>query len=190
MDGGGRFRKIGAQVQASGVKGPAGAGISADPEPSMSSTLIGIDETAPVIARDSIVIEAPLPTVWAVHTDIASWPEWQQGVGSTTLLTQGELRTGFSFRWLAEGLDVTSTVCQIYPQRRLVWGGPANGIDGMHVWVFTAVPGGVVVSTEESWSGAPVEADIPYAQQTLDASLTQWLHGLKSRAETSIATHR
>ena len=41
----------------------------------MSSTPIGIDENAPVITRDSIMIKAPLPTVWAVHTDIASWPE-------------------------------------------------------------------------------------------------------------------
>lgn len=152
----------------------------------MSSALIGIDENAPVITRDSIMIAAPLPTVWAVHTDIASWPEWQPGVGSTALLTQGELRAGSSFRWVVEGLDVTSTVRQIHPQQRLVWDGPANGIEGVHVWVFTAVPGGVVVSTEESWSGAPVEADIPYAQEALDASLAQWLHGLKHRAEAGI----
>jgi hypothetical protein len=149
----------------------------------MTSTLIGIDENAPVITRDSIVIEAPLSTVWAVHTDVASWPEWQSGVGSTTLLTDGALREGSSFHWLVEGLDVTSTVRQIDPLNRLVWGGPANGIEGVHVWVFTAVPGGVLVSTEESWSGEPVDADIPYAQQALDASLSQWLHGLKDRAE-------
>jgi hypothetical protein len=155
----------------------------------MSSTQIGIDENAPVISRGSIVIEASLPTVWAVHTDIASWPEWHPGVGSTTLLTGGELRAGSSFRWVAEGLDVTSTVRQIHPQQRLVWDGPANGIEGVHVWVFTDVPTGVLVSTEESWSGAPVEADVPYAQQTLDASLTQWLHRLKDRAEAGVPTH-
>jgi uncharacterized membrane protein len=155
----------------------------------MSSTLIGIDENAPVITRDSIVIGAPLPTVWAVHTDIESWPEWHPGVGSTTLLTGGPLHAGSSFRWVAEGLDVTSTVRQIHPQQRLVWDGPANGIEGVHVWVFTAVPGGVLVSSEESWSGAPVEADVPYAQQALDASLAQWLHGLKDRAEAGVPIH-
>jgi len=155
----------------------------------MSSTLIGIDENAPVITRDSIMIEAPLPVVWAVHTDIASWPEWHPGVGSATLLTGGELHAGSSFRWVAEGLHVTSTVRQIQPPQRLVWGGPANGIEGVHVWVFTAVPGGVLASTEESWSGGPVEADIPYAQRALDASLAQWLHRLKDRAEAGVPTH-
>ena len=32
----------------------------------MNSSLIGIDESAPVITRDQIVIDAPLETVWAV----------------------------------------------------------------------------------------------------------------------------
>ena len=48
----------------------------------------------------------------------------------------------------------------------------------MHVWVFTAVPGEVVVRTEESSRGAPVEADIAYAQRALDASLAHWVHRL------------
>ena len=56
-------------------------------------------------------------------------------------------------------------------------------MSGLAVEVFTAVPGGVLVSTEESWSGEPVDADVAYAQQALDASLTQWLRALKDRAE-------
>lgn len=110
-----------------------------------------------------------------MHTDFASWPEWQPGVGG--------LRPGSAFRWYVEGLDVTSTVRHIDPPRRLVWGGPANGIEGIHVWAFTAVGDRVLVSTEESWSGEPVEADIAYAQHALDSSLAQWLHWLKERAE-------
>ena len=151
----------------------------------MAATLNGIDETAPVITRDSIVIDAPLETVWAVHTDLASWPEWHPGVGRLELLTEGELKPGSAFRWSAEGLEVTSTVRQVDPLHRLVWGGPANGIEGIHVWVFTAQPDGVLVSTEESWSGEPVLADLGYAQQALDASIAQWLRELKHRAEAS-----
>jgi uncharacterized protein YndB with AHSA1/START domain len=145
-----------------------------------------IDENAPVIARHSIVIHAPLEVVWRVHTDLESWPEWQSGVGSMELLTPGPLRPGSAFRWHVEGLDITSTVRQVVPQHRLVWGGPANGIVGVHVWEFTEQPGGgVLVRTEESWSGAPVEADIPYAQQALDSSLTTWLDNLRMRTEAS-----
>ena len=142
-----------------------------------------IDETAPVITRDSIVIHASLETVWRVHTDLLSWPEWQPGVGSMDLLTEGPLRPGSSFRWYVEGLDIVSTVRQVEPQRRLVWAGPADGIDGVHVWEFAAEPGGVLVRTEESWSGEPVEADVAYAQQALDSSVSTWLRSLKRRAE-------
>jgi uncharacterized membrane protein len=154
----------------------------------MNSSLSGIDETAPVITRDQIVIDAPLETVWAVHTDFASWPEWQPGIGRLDLLTEGELRPGSAFRWFVEGLDVTSTVRSVDPLSRVVWGGPANGIEGIHVWVFEAVPGGVLVRTEESWSGAPVLADPGYAQQALDASIAQWLQALKQRAEAAVQT--
>lgn len=35
-----------------------------------------IDETAPVISRNSIAIAAPLQLVWEIHTDIAAWPQW------------------------------------------------------------------------------------------------------------------
>lgn len=150
-----------------------------------TSTVPAIDETAPVITRDSIVIHASRETVWEVHTDLPSWPEWQPGVGSMELLTDGPLRPGSSFRWHVEGLDVTSTVRQVEPQRRLVWGGPASGIDGVHVWEFTEVHDGVLVRTEESWSGPPVEADVAYAQQALDASLSTWLRNLKQRAEAA-----
>ncbi|GAA3934965.1 SRPBCC family protein [Actinoplanes auranticolor] len=151
----------------------------------MTSTPVpAIDENAPVIARHSIVVHASPETVWQVHTDLQSWPEWQSGVGSMELLTPGPLRPGSAFRWHVEGLDITSTVRQVVPRRRLVWGGPANGITGVHVWEFTEDPGGgVLVHTEESWSGEPVEADIAYAQEALDSSLTTWLGNLQQRAE-------
>ena len=37
---------------------------------------VDIDENAPVITRDEILIDAPLSTVWDLHTDISSWSEW------------------------------------------------------------------------------------------------------------------
>lgn len=48
---------------------------------------------------------------------------------------------------------------------------------------FTPRRDGVHVHTEESWAGAPVEADVPALQAALDASLDAWLHNLKAEAE-------
>lgn len=61
--------------------------------------------------------------------------------------------------------------------------GPAQGIIAVHVWTFTPRRDGVHVHTEESWAGAPVEADVPALQAALDASLDAWLHNLKAEAE-------
>lgn len=144
---------------------------------------VQVDQDAPVITRDDIVIDAPLSTVWDVQTDVAGWPSWQPGVASVTQLTPGHLVPGSRFHWLVEGLDVTSTVRQVAPQRRIVWGGPANGIEAVHVWMFESKSDGVHVHTEESWSGAPVLADTAAAQKALDASLAGWLTNLKDEAE-------
>ncbi|MER6314185.1 SRPBCC family protein [Streptomyces sp. NPDC001581] len=140
-----------------------------------------IDETAPAIVRLSTVIDAPLERIWALHTDIDAWPSWNAHVDQAEL--DGPLLPGNSFCWKTHGLDITSTIREIVPGERLVWGGPANGIEGIHVWTFEQTGSQVTVRTEESWSGAPVDAAPAELGQALHDSLTAWLAALKARAE-------
>ncbi|MEU7725834.1 SRPBCC family protein [Streptomyces sp. NPDC040724] len=143
--------------------------------------MFAIDETAPAIVRLSTVIDAPLERVWALHTDIDAWPSWNAHVDQAQL--DGPLLPGHSFSWKTHGLDITSTIRELVPGERLVWGGPANGIEGIHVWTFERTGGQVTVRTEESWSGAPVDAAPAELGQALHDSLTAWLAALKNRAE-------
>ncbi|MEU6161068.1 SRPBCC family protein [Streptomyces sp. NPDC047130] len=145
---------------------------------------VGIDEAAPVITRDDIVIDAPLSRVWRTQTDVENWPAWQPAVSSSVKQTPGALRPGSSWVWSTEGLnDIASTVEQVQPKRRIVWGGPAQGITAVHVWTFTKTEDGVHVHTEESWTGDPVSANTAYLQEALDESLDDWLHNLKRESE-------
>jgi hypothetical protein len=64
-----------------------------------------------------------------------------------------------------------------------LWGGAADGIMGIHEWVFTQTPTGVHVATHESFSGQPVQADTASMQSILDKSLIDWLGHLKATAE-------
>jgi len=41
-----------------------------------------IDEQAPLVSAASITIEVPVPEVWAVISDVASWPAWYPPPGS------------------------------------------------------------------------------------------------------------
>jgi uncharacterized protein YndB with AHSA1/START domain len=142
---------------------------------------VDINAAAPVITRDEIVIEAPIRAIWDIQTDVASWPSWQPDVDGAQV--DGPLQVGSVFRWQTAGLDITSTVEEIEAPHRIVWGGPAQGIVAVHVWTLTEQGGGVLVHTEESWEGDPVDAQVQTLQTALDNSLRDWLHNLKREAE-------
>ena len=141
----------------------------------------GIDTTAPVIARHSTTIDAPLNVIWRLHTDVNGWPAWQQAIDEARL--DGPFAAGATFSWRTYNLSISSTVYQVEPERHTLWGGPSEGITGIHSWTFTPMPEGVRVETEESWSGAPVEADIAGLQDALDGSLAAWLEYLAAAAQ-------
>ncbi|RRR76437.1 hypothetical protein EHS43_30725, partial [Streptomyces sp. RP5T] len=83
---------------------------------------------------------------------------------------------------------ITSTVRALRSHDCVLWRGPAVGeglrIDeGVHLWTFTKVRGGVRVHTEETWTGSQVEADVPTATAALGWGLEAWLRDLKAAAE-------
>ncbi|MFF9978001.1 SRPBCC family protein [Streptomyces erythrochromogenes] len=140
-----------------------------------------IDTTAPVVVGLTTQIDAPLATVWSVHTDVEDWPSWNTGVDQARL--DGPMAVGTRFTWLTHGMSITSTVRELVPGRRIVWDGTVQGIVGIHVWTFERTDDGVVVRTEESWSGAPVDAAADELATALRTSLQSWLDCLKARAE-------
>ncbi|WP_079138072.1 SRPBCC family protein [Streptomyces sp. PTY087I2] len=157
----------------------------------------GVDPGALVRARAEAVIDAPLSTVWKLQTEVERWPDWQTHVTSTDRLDHGPFRPGSAFRWTtpvppnpvtpATSLDITSTVEQLKRGSCIRWTGPAVGeglhIDGVHVWSFTKVRGGVLVRTEETHTGELVDANVPFATEVLQQGLDAWLADLKTAAE-------
>jgi len=139
-----------------------------------------IDHSAPVIARHSALITAPVDVVWRRHTDINRWPLWQKAIDAAHL--DGLFAPEATFTWHTHNLTITSTVYGVDDHRHTLWGGPSEGITGIHSWTFTPTPDGVVVEPEESWSGDPVNADRANMQAALDGSLKAWLDYLASAA--------
>ncbi|MFE7644859.1 SRPBCC family protein [Streptomyces phaeoluteigriseus] len=159
----------------------------------------GVDGSALIRYESDIVIDAPLSTVWRLQTAVEHWPTWQAAVTGTERLDSGPLRRGSRFHWTtpapatpttpATTLGITSTVQQLQRGHCVLWRGPAVGdglrIDeGVHLWTFTkAKGGGVHVHTEETWTGAQVEADVPTATAALGRGLETWLSDLETAAE-------
>ncbi|MFI6701010.1 SRPBCC family protein [Streptomyces sp. NPDC050509] len=182
-----------------GLLGTAAAPAGATPHPDRPLTCRGegVDSKALVRSRIEAVIHAPLSTIWKLQTDVKRWPTWQTPVETVERLDHGPFRKGSAFRWTAPlppnpattatSLEVTSTVQQIKRNSCIRWTGPAIAeglhIDGVHVWNFTKVKGGVLVRTEETHTGAQVEADVPTATKILHDGLEAWLSELKATAE-------
>ncbi|MCS0603661.1 SRPBCC family protein [Streptomyces sp. LP11] len=177
-----------------------GAGYDTPSDGSLTCRGKGVGPTARVRYRTASVIHAPLSTIWRLQTDVERWPSWQQPVASAERLDHGPLRTGSAFRWTipvpstpttpALDLDITSTVKQLKHGSCIRWTGPATAkaaeglrIDGVHVWTFAKVRGGVRVSTEETHTGPVVEADVSTATKVLREGLEAWLLDLKTAAE-------
>ena len=146
-------------------------------------TPTGIDRNAPVIVHHEIDINAPLETIWRLQTDVNNWPAWQTDITAARL--DGPFEPGNSFTWTSYGFTVTSTIYAVAERTRTLWGGPAQGVMGIHEWVYTQTSTGTHVATQESFSGQPVEADPTGMQSTLDKSLTAWLGHLKATAEST-----
>lgn len=140
-----------------------------------------VDRSAPVLAHHEIDISAPLDTVWRLHTDIDAWPSWHTDI--TAAEFGGVLEPGASFTWTSFGFTVTSTLYVVTDHSRLLWSGTGEGITGVHEWIFSPTADGVHVITNESFAGAPVQADPAGMRTLLDSSLRSWLTHLKSAAE-------
>ncbi|MFD1938539.1 SRPBCC family protein [Nonomuraea mangrovi] len=183
---------------------PSATSGHATPPNSLTCRGKGIDPTAKLHHRAETFVKAPLSTIWNLHTDVEGWPSWQAPVTSMKRLDPGPLRKGSRFRWTtpapatpmtpATTLVITSSVQQVKHNQCIRWTGPAIGkglrIDqGIHVWNFIKVKGGVLVRTEESWTGDQIEADPATSITYLAPGLDAWLADLKAAAETRSRHH-
>ncbi|MFQ6330645.1 SRPBCC family protein [Nocardia sp. CWNU-33] len=130
-----------------------------------------------------ILVDATLQRVWELHTDISAWSAWQTDITASAI--DGLVEPGTVFHWSTFGLDIDSTIYAVDAPHRILWGGPAHGITGVHLWTFTEVDGKVHVHTEESWDGVPIRADIAGMHAALDGSLAAWLEYLKKTTESA-----
>ena len=142
-----------------------------------------IDRSAPVISRETIDVAAPLATAWALHCDVNAWTTWNSDITEARIV--GHFAVGNSFNWTSHDFPVTSTIYAVEDHRRILWGGPASGITGIHEWVFEETANGVTITTTESFGGDPVDASVASMQAMLDGSLKSWLSQIKRAAENA-----
>lgn len=142
---------------------------------------MNIDTNAPLHARKEIVIHAPVERVWQIQAEIENWPSWQPDI--LTVKLDGDLKPGATFRWKAQGLNISSHFHTVEPGRRIGWTGVAPGMYAIHNWTFEPHGETTLAITEESLSGWLTRLMKLFNPRFLDQSLQATLQRLKNKAE-------
>jgi hypothetical protein len=110
-----------------------------------------IQDSAPVKASSNITINAKPERVWALLTDVNSWPIWQKDITKAEM--RGPLQSGTGFTWTS-GTQIRSRLALVQPPEALAWTGQAYKAKAIHVWKLEALSSGkTLVTTNESMDG-------------------------------------
>jgi hypothetical protein len=140
-----------------------------------------IDRTAPATAKGEIQIAAPLVTVFAVISDLSSWPAWNTDVRS--MAVHDPIEAGTEFRWKSGSASLVSTLEVVDPPNEIGWTGVSMGIHAVHVFRFEPRDGGTWARSEESFRGLIPILLKGYSRKVLQRGIDGILAALKVEAE-------
>lgn len=76
-----------------------------------------------------VIIEAPLPTVWRVYSDIERWPDWTASIRTVRYLDGGEIELGTHVKIEQPKLPKAEwEITSVEPGRAWTWVAKAPGI--------------------------------------------------------------
>jgi hypothetical protein len=140
-----------------------------------------IDRAASSSGAASIMVNAPVETVWHFLSGIERWPLWNPEVSQVAV--SGPISVGTEFRWKAGGLPIRSRVEVLDPMRSIGWTGDAPLIHARHVYQLTCIGPATRVGTEESFAGPFARLFPKWCASKITSSLEQGLAALKAACE-------
>jgi hypothetical protein len=143
--------------------------------------MITVNEEAPAVARESLMVDATPDVVFATLADLASWPAWQKGV--SRVAADGPTASGTVFRWRSGGVGITSTVELFAPPAAIGWKGRSIGTRAIHIWRLRPEGEGTLVETEESMEGWLVRLLKGPMRKVLRQGIGSAITALKAEAE-------
>ena len=88
-----------------------------------------------VLHSEKIIINAPVEKVYAILSNITSWPEWRSDVKEVKL--KGPVKKETSFDWKAKGFTIRSKLHTVKPNHSFAWTGRILWIRAVHKWELT-----------------------------------------------------
>lgn len=145
-------------------------------------SLAQINKKAPATTRDSVLINAPIETVWQALADVKKWPKKYDFILTTQLETP--LSIGQKFKWKTKKLDITSTVTNLIVNKQLCWKGKKYGVLVYHNWLFIVINANqTLLISEESQQGMAVQLLKKKFRKSLKEGSIKWLSQIKKASE-------
>ncbi len=140
-----------------------------------------INNTAPVKAKKSIIIDSNIEKVWRILTDIDNWSKWNSDISISKI--NGKIQTGSTFNWKIGGTKLLSEIHTYKPKKEIGWTGKVFGVFAIHNWNLSETENSTRVSVEESMEGFLTKLFRKSFQRNLENGMNSWLILLKEECE-------
>jgi carbon monoxide dehydrogenase subunit G len=136
----------------------------------------------------TIHIEAPPETVWAVYTDVERWPEWTEAMKKIERLDEGPLKLGSTAHVEAAGAPASVfTVTEFTDGRSFTWETKARGVKGVAFHRLGPDGDGTKVTLGVQMSGIMATLLGPMIRSIARRNVRMEAEGLKRRCESQAA---
>ena len=109
-----------------------------------------------MIIEESVLINAPLMTVWDIITDLTCWKDWNTVLGNVSSENE-RLQEGMSFQFCIRPfnipLNIKPSVKEMVTGHRIVWAGRKHGVHAQHEFTFQEKDNGTMLNSREVFSG-------------------------------------
>ncbi|QMU28031.1 SRPBCC family protein [Adhaeribacter radiodurans] len=150
--------------------------------------MIPINDQAPVVCSQKILIQARVEQVWSVLTNISNWRSWMPNVKETRL--NGSLAPETTFDWKTGGMKIHSKLHTVSPYKFFGWTGKVYGIYAIHNWVLTDLGETTEVQVSESMTGILAWLFRKMLTKTLAQDMAQSLEFLQAASEKQITKEK
>lgn len=148
---------------------------------SQKLTNLQINESAPVLQKNEILINAEPEEIWEVLTDIRRWPHWNTKISN--IHVPRELVPNSNFTWKTNGNTIRSEVHTMIRNQSFGWKGRTFGARAVHNWYLESTGRGTIVRVEESMNGWLIVLMKKKMNSILKDDMAYWLKKLKEESE-------
>jgi hypothetical protein len=145
-----------------------------------------------MLIQETILIQAPLETVWNVFTDIGNWPEWNSICRECRFEDGNVLEEGacisFELEPLIFPLRIAPVIETYEEEKSVTWSGSKWGIHARHTFNFDRVGDYTTLESLEAFSGVTLwPARLIGMHHRLHALTQRLLSAIKAEAESRAA---